>query len=59
MLRLKQVMERTGLARSTIYDKMNPKSPRHDPIFPKQVNLGLGSVGWLESAISTWINGRK
>lgn len=59
ILRLKQVMERTGLARSTIYDKMNPKSPRHDPIFPKQVNLGLGSVGWLESAISTWINGRK
>lgn len=64
IIRLKQVQERTGLSRSTIYDKINPKSPRHDPFFPKQLNLGIGSVGWVESEITTWlelriIEGRK
>lgn len=64
IIRLKQVQERTGLSRSTIYDKINPKSPRHDPLFPKQLNLGIGSVGWVESEITAWlelriIEGRK
>lgn len=59
ILRLKKVQERTGLSRSTIYDKINPKSPRYDPTFPKQVNLGIGSVGWYESELARWIESRK
>lgn len=59
IIRLKTVQERTGLSRSTIYDKINPKSPRHDPTFPKQVNLGIGSVGWYESELIHWIESRK
>ena len=59
IIRLKQVQERTGLSRSTIYDKINPKSPRHDPLFPKQLNLGIGSVGWVESEITAWLDERK
>lgn len=54
ILRLKQVMARTGLSRSTIYDRMSPNSPRHDPGFPKKVKLG-GAVGWEESAIDAWL----
>ena len=59
ILRLKQVKSRTGLSRSTIYNKMNQNSPGFDPTFPKQVSLGVGSVGWYESEIAVWILSRK
>jgi len=61
ILRIKQVIERTGLSRSTIYDWMNPKSKRYDNSFPQAFKLnanatkGTGSVGWLESSIDEWI----
>ena len=58
IIRLKQLQERTGLSRSTIHDKINPKSPRHDLSFPKQLNLGIGSVGWVESEVNAWIETR-
>ena len=58
ILRLKQVISQTGLGRSTIYDKMDHKSARFDPTFPKQVNLGVGSVGWLESEVTEWLESR-
>lgn len=55
VLRLKQVLERVGLSRSTIYDRMNPASPRYDDTFPKPIKIGSSAVGWLESSISKWI----
>jgi prophage regulatory protein len=56
MLRLKQVIERTGLSRSTVYNKLDPRSKHHDPSFPKQIGMGSGSVRWLESELEAWIN---
>lgn len=38
MLQLPTVIERIGIGRSTIYDWINPASPRYDPTFPKQKN---------------------
>jgi prophage regulatory protein len=64
ILRLKQVIDRTGLSRSTIYDRMNPKSKRFDKSFPTpyklnaNANSNTGAVGWLESAIDEWIEQR-
>lgn len=58
ILRRKQVEARTGLSRTTIYDKLNPKSPRHDPAFPKPISLGVGAVGWVEAEITAWIESR-
>ncbi len=58
ILRRKQVEARTGLSRSGIYDKLNPKSPRHDATFPIQVRLGADAVGWLESEVNAWILSR-
>lgn len=63
IIRLKQVLELTGLSRSTIYDRMDQKSPRYDATFPKQIKLsgcanGSGAVGWLESEILVWISQR-
>ncbi|WP_340332863.1 helix-turn-helix transcriptional regulator [Pseudomonas sp. LP23] len=55
VLRLKQVQERTGLGRSTIYDRLNPRSSRFDDSFPRPFKLGLSAVGWLESGVDEWI----
>ena len=59
MIRLRAVVTKTGVARSTIYDWLNPKSPRYDDSFPKQRRLGQQSVGWLESEIDEWLLQRK
>lgn len=40
ILRRKQVVERTGLSRSTIYLRIQ------EGTFPKPVNLGARAVGW-------------
>lgn len=58
VLRMKQVQERLGLARSTIYDRMNVRSPRYDCTFPKPIKLGGAAVGWIESEINAWIDSR-
>jgi len=55
ILRLNTVVSKIGIARSTIYDWINPKSPRYDPTFPTQKVLGKQSVGWLESELDDWI----
>ena len=49
ILRLNEVKARTGLARSTIYDRIKAGE------FPAQVSLGTRAVGWLESDIEAWI----
>lgn len=63
IIRLKQVMAMTGLSRSTIYDRMNPKSSRYDASFPRSIKLGSnnlqsGAIGWEEGAIQQWIQQR-
>ena len=47
--RLPEVMNRTGLSRSTIYQKMSLDE------FPQSVNLGLRSVGWIADEVEQWI----
>lgn len=57
ILRRSDVERRTGLSRSTIYDKINPSSPRYEEAFPKPIRLGAGSaVGWLESEVQAWLS---
>ena len=59
ILRRRDLESRLKLSRSTIYDKINPGSPRYDATFPKPIRLGNGSaVGWLESEVETWLRGR-
>lgn len=53
ILRRRQVEERTGLSRSTIYSRMSENA------FPRPVNLGGGkAVGWIEAEIEAWIKER-
>jgi prophage regulatory protein len=49
ILRLHQVMARTGLARSTLYERIQAGA------FPTQISLGARAVGWLESDVEAWI----
>ena len=58
LIRIKEVIDRVGIGRSTIYDWMNPKSPRFDVTFPKPVKLGCNSIAWLEHDIDSWILGK-
>ncbi len=49
ILRIKKVLERTGLPRSSMYLQMQ------EGAFPEQINLGPRSVGWLEHEIDDWV----
>ncbi len=51
-LRLPEVLERTGLSRSTIYVR------RAEGKFPRPVSLGGRAVGWVESEMDDWIEER-
>jgi prophage regulatory protein len=52
IIRRKQVEARTGLARSTIYDRIKSGT------FPAPISLGAKAVGWVESEIDHWLMDR-
>ena len=52
ILRLPEVMEATGLSRTTIW-----RMKKRDE-FPKSVQLGPRAVGWRSSDIEEWLNSR-
>ena len=49
ILRIRTVLQRTGLSRSTLYRKIQ------DGSFPRQVQISIHGAGWRESAINHWI----
>jgi prophage regulatory protein len=53
IIRLKEVLDRCGLARSTVYDYVARG------LFPKPVPLGARAIGWMEDEISNWIDDRS
>ena len=58
LLRRPDVESMTGLKRSSIYNKLNPKCKHFDPAFPRPINLSAsdkGSVAWIASEIIAWI----
>ena len=52
ILRLKQVTEKVGVGKTTIYRWINANQ------FPKPINLSSTSVGWLETDINDWIKSK-
>ena len=52
ILRLKQLEIRTSLSKATLYKLIKAGD------FPAQKQLGLRSVGWLESDVTAWIESR-
>lgn len=55
VVRVKELVQILGIARSTIYDKLNPASRRFDPSFPQPIKLGSSSVGWLLPDVYQWL----
>jgi prophage regulatory protein len=50
VLRLPEVIQLTGLSRSSIYAAVNRGG------FPSQVRLGARAVGWRLEAIEQWLS---
>lgn len=49
ILRIKTVLDRTGLSRSTLYRKVQ------NGTFPRQVRISIRCAGWRESAVNAWM----
>lgn len=52
ILRLPQVIQKTGRSRASIYADIERK------VFPAPISLGERSVGWLESELDAWLDSR-
>ena len=52
ILRVPQVLEATGIGRSTLWRRVK------DGSFPRPVRLGPQSVGWRRSDVADWIETR-
>jgi len=50
--RLPDVLEQTGLSRSTIYEMIGQGE------FPRQINLGPRAVGWSSDEVLDWIDSK-
>lgn len=49
ILRLPNVLDRTGLSRSIVYLRVT------EGRFPRPVSLGARAVGWIETEVEEWI----
>ena len=49
IVRLKTVLARTGLSRSTIYRKIA------EGTFPAQIKISTNGAGWKESDLNRWV----
>ncbi|WP_123658989.1 helix-turn-helix transcriptional regulator [Salinisphaera japonica] len=53
ILRIREVVSRTGLSRSSIYEQVKRGE------FPAPLRLDQRARGWLESEIDAWIKSRE
>ncbi|MES0042263.1 AlpA family phage regulatory protein [Mesorhizobium sp. M0091] len=49
IIRLRTVLARTGLSRSTIYRKIA------EGTFPAQIKISINGAGWRESDVNRWV----
>ena len=52
LLRLREVLVRSGLSRSTVYRQMSERA------FPLPLKVGVRAVRWRESEIEDWLASR-
>lgn len=52
ILRINDVAKRTGVCRATVYNWLKSAE------FPRQIQLGPKSVGWVASEVDAWLAGR-
>ena len=49
IIRLKEVLLKTGLTRSTLYRKIASRT------FPRQIMISTRCIGWRESDLNDWL----
>lgn len=49
IIRLPEVITKTGQSRSTIYDRIK------QGLFPAPISIGGRNVGWVEEDVDNWI----
>jgi prophage regulatory protein len=54
-IRLRTVIEKTGLSRASLYNRLKKGSKYYDPDFPIQIKLGGAAVAWIEYEIDDWM----
>jgi prophage regulatory protein len=57
--RMPVVTQKTGVKRSSIYNKINPASKYYDPTFPKPFKLSKRSIGFYAHEVQAWIESRR
>lgn len=59
IVRVPQVLAKTGMSRSRLYSLINPSSRYFDPTFPTKAVIGTGphsrAVGWRLHEIEMWL----
>lgn len=50
IIRLRTVLARTGLSRSTLYRKIK------EGTFPQQLRISVNGAGWSEAEIDRWVS---
>lgn len=51
-IRLPEVLDKTGLSRSSIYLRMSKSE------FPQSISLGGRAVAWVEEDVTAWLEDR-
>ena len=59
ILRLRELLRRIGLSRSTVYLMLKPGNIYFDPVFAScRIQLTSKSVGFVESKINAWLDSK-
>lgn len=56
LLRRKQLEETLGISRSSIYSRMDRKSPHYDASFPTPVRIGGRAIAWVAAEVESYID---
>lgn len=62
IIRLPELSSLIGRSRSSVYDILNPRTPRHISDFPRPVRLGntpRSAIGWHLDEVLTWLDSRQ
>jgi predicted DNA-binding transcriptional regulator AlpA len=51
--------QKIKVKRTGIYDRLDPKSPRYDPTFPRPIQIGQRAVAFSERELDAWIDLKK
>ena len=55
IIRLRHLVAKLGIGRTTIYNKLDNSHPLYDALFPRPVRLSKRAVGWVEAEADAYL----